>query len=337
LTTVGANGSSPQTWFVTGAAGFIGSNLALMLLARGDRVIGFDNLLTGHPENIVRLETEGGSAFRFVKGDILDRPALAAAMAGADRVVHLAAQVSVQRSLDDPMETNAINVEGFLNTFLVSAEKGIGRFIYASSCAVYGDNPHLPLGEDVAPRPLSPYAASKLINEHYAGSLASRSPDMAVIGLRFFNIYGPWQDHRSGYAAVIPKWIDLCLSGRQPIVYGDGTATRDFCYVGDVAAAVIRAGTADLRSRQPVVCNIATGQSLSLRALFDVIRDRLHACGVDLPWFDPIHEPWRSGDIVHSCGDPARATDDLGFRAETPIADGIAQVLKRQYGLPCSK
>ena len=321
-----------RKWLVTGAAGFIGSNLCAYLMKRGERVVGYDSFLTGKRSNIDRLETVGGSSFTFVEGDIRDQAGLKSALSGVGQVVHLAAQVSVQRSIDDPAETNDINVTGFLSTLMTVAASGVGRFLYASSCAVYGDNCSLPLSEGATPNPLSPYAASKLINEHYAGSLKPRLSSMTTMGLRFFNIFGPFQDHNGGYAAVIPRWISLMMEGNRPIVFGDGSATRDFCFVDNICemiySVVVHSGP-----QSHAVYNIGTGQAVTLRQLYDVIRDRLAVRGISNSFTTAESRPWREGDIVHSYADIARARMDLGYVPSVTLADGIDRILDQEYGL----
>lgn len=321
-----------KNWLITGAAGFIGSNLCAELLARGHSVVGLDNFFTGKRANIERLQALADARFRFVEADIQDAGAVRAAAQGCGAVVHLAAQVSVQRSMDNPAETNAINVDGFLNVLLAARDGGARRFVYASSCAVYGDNPALPLGEGEAPRPTSPYAAGKLINEHYATTLAPRLDGMATFGFRFFNIFGPWQDPAGGYAAVIPKWVSLCLEGRRPVMFGDGGATRDFCFVGNICTMMADVGDPALPAR-PGIYNLGTGTRISLAELFTVIRRVLAAKGVAIPFDEPERMPWREGDIVHSTGDISLARTMLGYAPAVDLKDGIECMLAAEYGL----
>lgn len=320
-----------RRWLVTGAAGFIGSNLSRYLIERGETVVGCDNFLTGKRDNVDRLVRRFGDRFTFHEGDILDRAFLDRAVAGCAVVAHLAAQVSVQRSLDDPEETHAINGTGFLNVYRAAAAAGVGRFVYASSCAVYGDSDALPLGEETPPRPLSPYAASKLANEHYAAALALTAPGMVAVGLRFFNIFGAWQDAAGGYAAVIPRWVDALLSGTRPILYGDGSATRDFCHVDNVCDAIWRAAEPG-RLEAHGVYNVATGVRTRLDALFEAIREAVAAFGAPGPFPEPEKRPWRKGDIVHSVAETARARAVLGFSARVDLREGLARLLAEQYG-----
>jgi UDP-N-acetylglucosamine 4-epimerase len=320
-------------WFVTGAAGFIGSNLCAHLLRNGHEVVGLDNFSTGTPANIARVAALGGSRFQFVEGDILDKLLLERTIVPSAVMAHLAAQVSVQHSLDDVAYTNSINVAGFLAAHSAAATVGVRKFLYASSCAVYGDNTDLPLSEDAVPRPLSPYAVSKLVNEYYAEVLCQRYPELDAIGLRFFNIYGPWQDHRGGYAAVVPRWIDALMCGERPILFGDGGATRDFLFVGDLAATLERIGTSETISDRRRVFNIGTGAATSLIELYEVICSELHKCGVSLPQGGADFRAWRTGDIVHSRADITRIKDASCIVASTTLARGVANILDEQYGL----
>lgn len=320
------------TWLITGAAGFIGSNLGAHLLERGETVIGLDDFSTGTRDNVDRLAASAGARFRFHEGSILDPALVARSLSGVDVVVHLAAQVSVQRSFEDVAYTNAVNVAGFLEVHGAAEKAGVQRFIYASSCAVYGDNPALPLREETPPQPLSPYAVSKLVNEQYAEVLRLRCDKMDAIGLRFFNIYGPWQDHRGGYAAVIPRWIDACLRGERPIVFGDGGATRDFCFVGDLARVIETIGRNGAGGNFRVF-NVGTGVATSLAELYAAIVGALGARGVKPPPEGPLHQPWRAGDIVHSRGSVERLRREIGIVPSTDLATGIGRILEEQYGL----
>jgi UDP-N-acetylglucosamine 4-epimerase len=324
---------SARTWLVTGAAGFIGSNLCAHLLAEGDAVVGIDNFATGNRANIDRVAALGAERFRFLEGSILDRALLDRALSGVTTVVHLAAQVSVQQSFDDVMHTNAVNVRGFLEVHGAAASARARRFIYASSCAVYGDNPDLPLSEDAPPRPLSPYAVSKLVDEHYASALRLRAPDMDAIGLRFFNIYGPWQDHRGGYAAVIPRWIDAFIRGDRPILFGDGKATRDFCYVGDLAAVISQIGRDGVAGERRVL-NVGTSVGTSLNELYRAIETVLKTRGIAAPRGGPDYQPWRAGDIVDSRGDISALRAAIGCIPSMDLVAGIDRLVETQYRLP---
>lgn len=321
-----------KTWLVTGSAGFIGSNLCERLLGGGARVIGLDNLATGKRDNVSRNMAAAQGRYRFVEGDICDRALVASLLEGVDAVVHLAAQGSVQKSFADVGYNNRQNIDGFVTVLTEAGKRGIGRFIYASSCAVYGDTQELPIREELCPKPLSPYASSKLMNDLLASNLKHLFPATKITGLRFFNIYGPWQDPNGDYAAVIPKWIDRCIAGQRPIVFGDGSATRDFCYVGDVCALISRIG-GEAAGTAAGVFNVASGRSTSLDELAAAVLDALRASGVILPFDGPEKQPWRDGDIVHSLGDIGRARRELGFLPAFELTDGIRKVLQQQYGL----
>lgn len=319
-------------WLVTGSAGFIGSNLCARLLTAGARVVGVDNLSTGKQVNVDRVMAGADGRYRFVEGDICDRQLIDELVTGIGAVVHLAAQGSVQKSFADVNHNNRQNIDGFLSVLTAAGEQAVPRFIYASSCAVYGDTEQLPIGEGLCPRPLSPYASSKLMNDLLAANLRHLYPRTHLTGLRFFNIFGPWQDPYGDYAAVIPRWIDRCISGQQPIVYGDGSATRDFCYVGNVCDLVIAIG-AGRAGDAGGVYNVASGQATSLTDLCQAVLGALRGRGVNLPFTGPEHRPWREGDIVHSLGDIGLARRDLGFEPAVDLRQGIEAILDEQYGL----
>src|SRR5208282_559055 len=218
--------ASPKVWVVTGAAGFIGSNLLESLLHLNQKVAGLDNLSTGHPANLAQVQTAVGpdrwKNFTWIKGDIRDAATCRDAVKGADYVLHQAALCSVPRSLAEPIETNASNVTGFLNMLWAARENGIQRFVFASSSAVYGDVAALPQVEENIGNCMSPYAVSKRVNELYAGVFA-RCYGMSCIGLRYFNVFGPRQDPNGPYAAVIPKWIAAMIQNEPVYINGDGS------------------------------------------------------------------------------------------------------------------
>ena len=320
-----------RRWLVTGVAGFIGSNLAAFLLDRGETVVGLDNFFSGKRANIERLVRAYGSRFDFIEGDILDAEVVRRAVEGCRAVAHLAAQVSVIRSIDLPKETYDINTNGFLSVLQGAAASGVESLIYASSCAVYGDNDALPLHESEEPRPMSPYAASKLANEVYAAGFHILAPNLNVVGLRFFNIFGAWQDAAGGYAAVIPMWIGLLLNGKQPILFGDGSATRDFCHVHNVCEAIWCAANAG-DSVNGKVFNVASGIPIRLDALYSLIVQLLCEVGVSTELPRPTYKPWRTGEIMHSYGSPTKSSELLHFRCEVTLENGLRNMLVEEYG-----
>ncbi|MQX37425.1 SDR family NAD(P)-dependent oxidoreductase [Roseospira navarrensis] len=322
----------PRRWLVTGAAGFIGSTLARTLAERGDTVVGLDNFFSGRRANIERLERVCGDRFHFIEGDMLDPATLERAIAGCDAVAHLAAQVAVIRSIDRPEETHEINTTGFMRVARAAGQAGVSHLVYASSCAVYGDNPALPLPETAETRPMSPYAASKLANEAYAGGFSVLNPDLTMIGLRFFNVFGAWQDPSGGYAAVIPRWTERLLKGDQAILFGDGSATRDFVHVANVCDAILAAAEAG-PAQAGGVYNVATGVATRLDTLYTVLSGLLVEAGRLPERPDPDHRPWRAGEILHSYADTRGAATALGFSAAVDLEQGLRRMLTEEYGL----
>jgi UDP-N-acetylglucosamine/UDP-N-acetyl-alpha-D-glucosaminouronate 4-epimerase len=324
--------SARRRWLITGAGGFIGCNLARFLLERGEQVVGFDNFYSGKRANIDRLERRFGKEFAFHEGDIRDAAAVAAAVRDCTAVAHLAAQISVMRSVHEPEETHAINGTGFLNVYLAAARSGVSSFVYASSCAVYGNNAALPLSEDADLFPLSPYAASKLANEAYAAGMVAGAPQMTPVGLRFFNIFGAWQDAAGGYAAVIPKWIDLLMAGQPPVLYGDGSTTRDFCHIDNVCEAILRAAGKGAGTG-PAVFNVGTGVATRLDTLYAMICQKLRDGGFNRPLPAVTREPARDGEVRQSVADTTKGAAGLGFRAMVDLEEGLCRLLGEQHGL----
>jgi UDP-N-acetylglucosamine 4-epimerase len=322
-----ADARSP--WLVTGAAGFIGSNLCLSLLDQGVPVIGLDNFVSGKRENIERLKGHKSARFRLIEGDIRDAGIISQAVDGCATVAHLAALVSVPKSFEHVGETNSINIDGFTTVFKAAREGGTKRFVYASSSAIYGDTTLLPTPETVPAAPLSPYAISKLTNEYYAAVLAESGSQIQAVGLRFFNVYGPWQDHQGGYAAVIPRWIEAIIEDRTPIIFGDGSASRDFCHVDDICRVIYHLGDPENPFNYPLY-NIGNGNPVPLGELLGTIERELSRLGISKK-ITPETQPWRAGDIIHSLADVSRAVDDIDFRPQIDLATGIASILQRQY------
>jgi len=306
---------------VTGVAGFIGSNLAEALVQRGDRVVGLDNLSTGRRENL--RDMEGQAEFEFVEGDIRDVSVAQRACRGVEVVFHQAALPSVPRSIQDPRETFEVNTGGTLNLLIAAKDSGVRRFIFASSSSIYGNAPVQPVPETTVPNPISPYGASKLASEAYGHSF-SASYGLSFYALRYFNVFGPRQDPKSEYAAVVPRFMSSLTNGSKPTVYGDGQQTRDFTYVGNVVRANLL--VADTPSAAPGAYNIAAGRPHSVKDLLEALCDILGKP------FDPAYAPKRPGDILHSSADIARARAGLGYAPETNLRNGL-ELTCRSAGL----
>lgn len=300
---------------VTGGAGFIGSHLVGALLEAGARVRVLDDFSCGRRENLAALERFAGS-LEVVAGDVRDRAAVAGAVAGARVVFHLAALGSVPRSVAEPLATHEVNATGSLHVFVEAAAAGAARVVLASSSSVYGDSRAARKSEETLGAPLSPYAASKRAMELYAEALSGLGAT-EFVALRFFNVYGPRQDPRSAYAAVVPRFFSAALSGRRPVVYGDGEQSRDFTYVGDVVRACLGAAAAPLPAGRFVVANAACGGSTSVNALWQAVA---RATGSTA---EPEHVPERKGDIRDSCASPERLRSWLGWAPATPLSEGI--------------
>jgi UDP-N-acetylglucosamine 4-epimerase len=321
----------PRTWLVTGAAGFIGSNLVMELLRCGQRVIGIDNLSTGSMRNLEEVEREVGRArwanFTWLKGDICDRDLCRRACAGMDVVLHQAALGSVPRSIAHPELTNHNNVTGFLSVLLEAKDAGVPRFVYASSSSVYGDHPGLPKVEDRVGECLSPYAVSKKVNEMYA-AVFGRCYGIECIGLRYFNVFGARQSPNGPYAAVIPKWIDAMLRGEPVVIHGDGETSRDFCYVANVVQANLLAATVSDPEALNTVYNISAGGRTTLNELYGMLKCRLIEECPDLPDVTPIYHDFRPGDIRHSNADIGKARRLLGYEPTHQIDAGLDAALE---------
>ena len=301
-------------YIVTGGAGFIGSNLA-DALSRQNEVIIIDNLATGRRANIDHLID--CSRVTFIEGSVNNLDLLKETFPGTDGIFHQAAIPSVPRSMKDPLSSNEANVTGTLNVLVAAKDCGVPAVVAASSSSVYGDTPSLPKHEGMVLNPLSPYAVTKLANEHY-GRVFSDLFGIRTTFLRYFNVYGPRQDPKSEYAAVIPKFITRLLSGKPPIIYGDGEQTRDFTFVADVVQANVRAMQSDARG----VFNIAYGHRISLNDLASHLMDIIGArC-------KPIYEAPRAGDVRDSLADITRARATFRYDPQYPIEEGLKQTVE---------
>lgn len=316
----------PQRWLVTGAAGFIGSHLVETLLLLDQEVVGLDNLSTGYRENIedvIRsVGEERAGRFRFLLGDIRDPDACAEACQGIDRVLHQAALGSVPRSIEDPQGSHASNVDGFLNILVAARDARVKRFVYASSSSVYGDEPTLPKVEGREGKLLSPYAATKRINEVYAEAFGV-AYGIETIGLRYFNVFGPRQHPQGPYAAVIPRWILSLLEGETCRIYGDGETTRDFCYVENAVQANLLAAMVEEEEAVGGVYNVACADTTSLNKLFEMLRAAVAELYPKARGVEAKHEDFRPGDIRHSLADIGRAVKLLGYEPTHRIREGI--------------
>jgi nucleoside-diphosphate-sugar epimerase len=297
---------------VTGGAGFIGSNLALALLARGDEVRLLDNFSTGHRSNLEPLHAE------LVEGDLRSYERVAAAVNGVEVVFHQGALPSVPRSIQDPLTSTAVNVEGTLNVLLAARDAGVRRVVFASSSSVYGNAPGMPRRESQPLAPLAPYAVSKLAAEQYC-MVAHRVYGVETVALRYFNVFGERQDPLSGYAAVIPKFIRMMLDGQSPTVFGDGETSRDFTHVENVVEANLAAAVEPAAAGR--VMNIAVGSSHTLNELVDALRRLLDS---DL---EPKYGPPRPGDVSESLADVSLARELIGYEPNVDFEQGLQRTI----------
>ncbi|MBI5102964.1 MAG: Vi polysaccharide biosynthesis UDP-N-acetylglucosaminuronic acid C-4 epimerase TviC [Nitrospirae bacterium] len=327
---IGLN-KSPRTWLVTGVAGFIGSNLLEELLSLGQTVVGLDNFATGHRHNLEDVRGAVGEAswgrFTFIEGDIGNLEDCRRACGEIDIVLHQAAIGSVPRSIDDPIRTNRSNIDGFLNMLVAARDAKVKRFIYAASSSTYGDHPALPKVEHTIGRPLSPYAVTKYVNELYADVFA-RTYGMECIGLRYFNVFGRRQDPQGAYAAVIPRWITEMRSFEAPMINGDGSTSRDFCYIDNVIQANLLAAMTENRDAINQVYNVAAGERTTLKELFGMIRGCLSDYDDRIKSIDPVYGPFRIGDVPHSLADISKAKRLIGYDPEYGVKNGMEETVK---------
>ncbi len=301
-------------YVVTGGAGFIGSHIAEYLVDHGHDVTVIDNLFSGKKENIQNLIDY--PHLTYVQGSITDLYLLKKAFAGMDGIFHQAAIPSVPRSVQNPVATNEANVNGTLRILVAAKDCNVKKVVYASSSSVYGDTPTLPKVESMTPNPKSPYAVSKLAGEYYC-RVFSEVYGIKTVALRYFNVFGPRQDPESQYAAVIPRFITRTLAGQPPVIYGDGTQTRDFTYVKDVVQANIKA----MESNATGVFNVAYNKRISLLSLVDFIADKT---GMKV---DPVFEPPRPGDIHDSQADISAAEKAFGYSPEYTVRTGLKETI----------
>ena len=306
---------------ITGGAGFIGSHIAEALVADGHRVRIFDNLSSGHLHNLDHLKDR----VEFVRGDVRDRAAIGTAMQGMTHCFHEAVLVSVFESVERPFDNHDINMSGTLNVLQAVRDAGVQRVVFASSAAIYGNDPELPKRETMRPQPASPYAAGKITGEYYL-SIFAQLYGVQTVSLRYFNVFGPRQDPKSMYSGVISKFTDDVKAGRAPTIFGDGQQTRDFVFVKDVVQANLKAmfGT---KVGAGEACNVATGQTASL---LDMVRVLGELTGRTIT---PNFKDARKGDIQHSSADIAKARQLLGYEPKFTLKTGL-QALLQSLGVP---
>ena len=308
------------SFLVTGGAGFIGSNLVEYLLQhKAKKVVVLDNFSTGFLSNLDAFQSN--PALEIIEGDICSLTDCKKACEGIDYVLHQAALGSVPRSVENPIATNSVNVDGFLNMLVAARDAKVKRFVYASSSSVYGDSPILPKVEEQIGKPLSPYAVTKLLNELYADVFA-KTYSMEITGLRYFNIFGPRQSPGGAYAAAIPLFMDALLSNKPAYINGDGGQTRDFTFVKNAVEANIRALFAPKNSGDPMVFNVAVSDRISIKELFIILKDLSGSAN------DAIHREERAGDIRDSLADISKAKQYLGYNPQVKMPEGLEITLK---------
>jgi UDP-N-acetylglucosamine/UDP-N-acetylgalactosamine 4-epimerase len=328
-----------STWLVTGIAGFIGSNLLEKLLILNQKVVGLDNFDTGHQHNIDQAIEDANKAtgkdlngnFKFINGDIRELSDCKQACDGVDYVLHQAALGSVPRSIEDPINTNRANIDGFLNMLVASKDADVKRFVYAASSSTYGDHPDLPKVEDKIGNPLSPYAVTKVVNELYANVFA-KTYGFKTIGLRYFNIFGKRQDPNGAYAAVIPKWVAAILNKEDVFINGDGETSRDFCYIDNTVQMNLLAATTDNDEAADQVYNVALNDRTSLNELYQMIEDRLMKRTQGLKKKDPIYRDFRGGDVRHSQANINKAQALLDYQPKYMISEGMDETIDWYVG-----
>jgi nucleoside-diphosphate-sugar epimerase len=303
-------------YLVTGAAGFIGRSIAAALLKRGDSVRGVDSFITGKRANLTGLE-----AMEFIEGDLADPAVCVKACAGVEIVFHEAALASVPRSVADPAATNRNCVEATVNVLVAARAAGVRRVMYAGSSSVYGDTPTLPKREEMLPNPISPYAVAKLAGEHYMSAF-TRVYGLETVTLRYFNVFGPFQDPTSHYSGVLAIFCRKLLAGEQPTIYGDGEQSRDFTYIENVVAANLLAADGPAEKVSGKMMNLATGAAITLNQAFEIL------CGLTGYSGKPAYAEARSGDIRHSLADISRARELLGYVPQVDFREGIRRTVE---------
>lgn len=307
------------TYLVTGAAGFIGSNIVEELVKRGERVRALDDLSTGYRRNLDSFLDR----IEFIQGSVANDAILGRAIEGVDYVLHQAAIPSVPRSVEEPLQSHEANATGTLKLLIAARDAGVKRVVFASSSSVYGDSPTMPKREDMPTQPLSPYAVNKLAGEEYC-KVFHRVYGLPTVALRYFNVFGPRQDPTSAYAAAIAAFASAILAGKRPTVFGDGHQTRDFTYVSNVVDANLLACETNAADGQAL--NIACGASISL---LDLIAELNSLMGTNL---EPVFAPERKGDVRHSLADIGPARENLGYEPKVGLREGLANTIRWMRG-----
>ena len=310
---------------VTGGAGFIGSNLCESLLRKGNKVVCFDNFATGKKENIEEFIDDPN--FFLIEGDIRKLGDCLKATKDIDYVLHQAALGSVPRSIKDPITSNEVNVNGFLNMLVASCDNGVKRFVYAASSSTYGDSESLPKVEHLIGKPLSPYAITKYVNELYA-DIFSSTYGLETIGLRYFNVFGRKQDPNGAYAAVIPKFVGQLMRGESPVINGDGSYSRDFTYIDNVIQANLLSLVTTNEKAINTVYNIAYGDRNTLNDLMGYLKENLSEYDSKISNVDVIYGPNRVGDIPHSHASVAKAKENLNYNPQFNLQQGLKEAVK---------
>jgi len=303
-------------FLITGIGGFIGSSLARELLKRGEKVRGVDNFSTGKRENLAQILGQ----IDFREKDILDLDAMKSACEGVDYVLHQAAIPSVPKSVLDPIGSNRANIDGTVNVLVAARDAKVKRLVYAASSSAYGDTPTLPKHERMIPDPISPYAVAKLASEHYLTSFY-RCYGLQTVALRYFNIFGPFQDPSSPYSGVLAKFITVMLAGKQPTVFGDGEQSRDFTYIDNAVEANLLACKAPAEQVAGKVFNVATGRRVTLNETFKLLQGLTSYAGA------PLYAEERGGDIKHSLADISLAEKHLGYKPKVNFEDGLRRTV----------
>jgi len=303
-------------YLVTGAAGFIGRSIAAALLERGETVRGVDSFITGKRSNLVGLE-----AMEFLEGDLADPAVCTKACEGVEIVFHEAALASVPRSVADPVATNVACVDATLNVLVAARAAGVRRVVYAGSSSAYGESPTQPKHEDMLPNPISPYAVAKLAGEHYVRVFA-KVYGLETVVLRYFNVFGPYQDPTSHYSGVLAIFCRKMLAGEQPTIYGDGGQSRDFTYIANVVHANLLAAAAPAEKVSGQMMNAATGSRITLNETFAILRELTGYSG------DPAYVEGRAGDIRDSLADISLAGELLGYKPQVDFREGLRRTVE---------